>query len=290
MNKFLFILLRISGLPFLFRELIQRKKVTILLLHDASVEAAEQTFSYLSKKYNIIDLNEFIDAIDKRDKTRIPKKALILTFDDGYIRNYEMLPIIKKYNVPVTIFLCASIISSNRHFWFKYKHQSISTERLKHLPNKERLNILSKVGFEQDKEFDKPQALQRSHIYEMKNSVNIQSHTLFHPILPKCDYVEAREEIFHSKEILEKDYKLEINAISYPNGDYSERDILLAKEAGYKCGITVDFGFNSIKTNAFKLKRLSVNDTANLNELVVKASGVWWFLKRGFGLKNKIER
>ena len=287
MNKLLFTLFRISGLPILFRELIQRKKVTILLLHDISKEIAEQTFSYLSKNYNIIDLNDFINAIDNRDNTKIPKKALIITFDDGHIRNYEILPVIKKYNIPVTLFLCSSIINSNRHFWFKYKNQSISRERLKHIPNKEKLNILSKSGFEQDKEFDKPQALQKSHIDEMKHYVNMQSHTLFHPCLPKCDNVEARKEIFNSMEILEREYKLEINAISYPNGDYSERDILLAKEAGYKCGITVDFGFNSIKTDVFRLKRLSVNDTPDLNELIVKASGVWSFFKTRNGHKQK---
>ena len=296
MKELLFKLLRLSGLPILFREVIQRNKVTILLFHDISKETAEQTFSYLSKNYNIVDLNDFINAIDKRDKTKIAKKALILTFDDGHIGNYEILPVIKKYNIPVTIFLCASIINSNRHFWFKYKNQSISTGRLKHLSNKEKLNVLSKVGFEQDKEFDKPQALQKSHIDEMKHHVNMQPHTLFHPCLPKCDNDEAREEIFNSKEILEREYKLKINTISYPNGDYSERDISLAKEAGYKCGITVDFGFNTIRSDIFKLKRLSVNDTADINELIVKASGVWSFFKtrnghkQAFGFTNKIEQ
>lgn len=287
MNKLLFILLRVTGLPIIFRELIQRNKVTILLFHDISKETAEQTFSYLSKKYNIIDLNDFIDAIDKRDKTKIPKKALILTFDDGHIRNYEMLPVIKENKIPVTIFLCAAIINSNRHYWFQHKNQPMDTEELKHLSNKEKLNILSKGGFEQDKEFDTPQALQKSHIDEMKHHVNMQAHTMFHPCLPKCDNEEARLEIFNSKEILEREYKLEINAIAYPNGDYSERDVLLAKEAGYKCGITVDFGFNSIKTDVFRLKRLSVNDTSNINELIVKASGVWSFFKTRNGRKQE---
>ena len=295
MGKMIFRIIRLSGLPFLFREILQKNKISVLMFHDISKEIAEQTFNYLSKKYNIIHLNDFIEAIDKRDKNKIPKKALIITFDDGHIRNYEILPVVKKYNIPVTIFLCASIINTNRHFWFKFKNQLISISILKNKSNKEKLDILSKMGFEKDKEFDKPQALQKSHIDEMKNYVNMQSHTLYHPCLPKCDNDEARTEIFNSKEILERDYKLKINAISYPNGDYSERDILLAKEAGYKCGITVDFGFNTIKSDVFRLKRLSVNDTDDINELIVKASGVWAFFKtrngrkQGFGFTNKIE-
>ena len=114
----------------------------------------------------------------------------------------------------------------------------------------------------------------------MKHYVNFQSHTQYHPILPKCNKREARKEIFGSKEILENKYGLKINSISYPNGNYSERDILLLKEAGYKCGITVDFGYNTIETDIFRLKRLDVNDTDDINELIVKASGVWQFFRR----------
>ena len=279
--------IRLSGLPFFFREILQKNKVSILLFHDLNKEIADQTFNYLSKKYNIIHLNDFIEAVEQEDLNKIPKKALIITFDDGHIRNYEMLTLIKRYNLPVTIFLCAAIINTNRHFWFKLENQSISEFTLKNVSNKEKFERLSKLGFEPDREFEKPQALQKSQINEMKNYVNMQSHTLFHPCLPKCDYDEARNEIFNSKAILEQNYKLKINAISYPNGDYSERDILLAKEAGYKCGITVDFGFNTIKTNIFRLKRLSVNDTEDINELIVKASGVWAFFKTRNGHKQE---
>jgi peptidoglycan/xylan/chitin deacetylase (PgdA/CDA1 family) len=295
MKKWLFKALRISGLPFLFRELIQKNKVTILLFHDINQETAELSFSYLSRKYNIIDLNDFIEACNKKDKTKIPKKALIITFDDGHIRNHEMLPVIRKYNIPITIFACSSIVNTNRHYWFKFKHESISIPELRRKSNVERLYILSKAGFEQDKEFDEPQALQKAHIDEMKHNVNIQSHTMFHPILPKCKDSEARLEIFSSKRMLESEYGLRINAISYPHGDYSERDIVLSKQAGYKCGVTVDFGYNTINTDLFRLKRICVNDTGDINELIVKSSGLWEFLRtrngrtQEYGFSNTAE-
>lgn len=287
MNKFLFRILRFSGIPILFREIIQRKRVSILLFHDLKGETAEKNFNYLTKKYNVICLNDLINAIDKKDFSKIPPKALIITFDDGHIRNYEMLPIIKKTKVPITIFLCAGLLNTNRHFWFKHKHNSISTSELKLVPNEKRLELLSKVGFKQDKEFENPQALQKQQIDEMVPFVNMQSHTLFHPILPKCKYDVAKSEIVHSKEILEDNYGLNINAISYPNGDYSDRDIEFSKDAGYKCGITVDYGFNKANTDPFRLKRISVNDTDDLNELIVKASGVWALIKTRNGRKQE---
>jgi peptidoglycan/xylan/chitin deacetylase (PgdA/CDA1 family) len=295
MKKLIFKTLRYSGLPFLFREILQRNKISILLFHDISNKTALQTFKYLTQNYNIIDLNDFIEASDKKDFSNIPPKALIITFDDAHIRNYEMLPAIKEFKVPITIFLCASIINTNRHFWFKFKNKSISTSELKHKSNNNKLEILSKFGFQQDKEFSIAQALQKNQIEEMKHYINMQSHTLFHPILPKCSYNEAKEEIFKSKEILESEYGLNINAISYPNGDYSDRDIKLSRDAGYKCGITVDYGFNTSQTDIFKLKRLSVNDTDNIDELIVKASGVWSFFKtrngrhQEFGYTKNIE-
>jgi peptidoglycan/xylan/chitin deacetylase (PgdA/CDA1 family) len=286
MKALIFKVLRFSGLPTLFRELIQKNKVSILLFHDLSKEKAEQTFTYLARHYNIICLNDFIEACEKNDPTRIPKKALIITFDDGHIQNYEMLPVIKKLKIPVTIFLCTSIINTNRHYWFKYKNSPMAPAGLKLVPNQQRLQILSEVGFKQDMDYDQPHAMTRQQVEEMKPYVNMQSHTMFHPCLPKCNDEEARAEIFQSKEVLTYEYGLDINAISYPNGDYSDRDIQLSKEAGYKCGITVDFGFNTIHTDLFKLKRLSVNDTGDLNELIVKASGLWSFLKTRNGRKQ----
>lgn len=286
MKKIIFKLVRYSGLPFIFRELIQRNKVTILMFHDIDKKTAKKTFSYLVKNYNLIDLNDFIEACKIKDNKRIPKKALIITFDDGHLGNYELVPLIKKFDIPVTIFLCSSIINTNRHYWFRFQDQPIDVPKLKLESTNKRLELLSKVGFKQDKEYNQPQALQRSHIDQMKHFINMQSHTMFHPILPRCTFEDAKKEIFNSKEFLEREYDLKINAIAYPNGDYSERDITLVKKAGYECGITVDYGFNTIHSDLFKLKRLSSNDTKDLNELIVKSSGVWGYIKHNLGKRD----
>ena len=286
MNKLLFKILRYLGFAKLFRFLFQRNRVTIVLFHDVDTDRAEQAFKYLLSQYNIINLDSYIEAHSKKNYNQIPKNALIITFDDGHIGNYNMLPVIKKYNIPITIFLCASIVDTHREFWFKYDKTSIRKSELKQKTNKERLNILKKDGFLQDKEFYFPQALSKGQIIEMSEYINMQSHTLFHPILPKCSDADAKEEIVKSKEILEDKYSFNINTISYPNGDYSDRDIEIAKKAGYRCGITVDFGFNTLDNDIFKLKRISLNDSDDINELIVKSSGLWAFLKSRNGRKQ----
>ena len=115
----LFKILRFSGLPLLVRELIQRRRVTILLFHDISRETAARTFECLAARYHLLDLQTFIRKCKAHDR-RLAPKSLILTFDDGHIRNYDLLPLLKEKRIPVTIFLCAGIIDTKRHFWFRH--------------------------------------------------------------------------------------------------------------------------------------------------------------------------
>ena len=293
-RKLAFAGIKITGLPMLFRRIFQKHRVTIVLFHDISKETAEMSFSYLVSKYNIISLDTFVEACRTRNQSILPEYALVITFDDGFKRNYELLSAIKSFQVPVTIFLCSSIIGTNRNFWFNNNIPDVNIKQLKKLPNTEKLEVLSNYGFDQEKEYRTRAALSKPEIEEMKTYINFQSHTKFHPCLPKCTAEVAKSEIAGSKIELEEKFGLPINSISYPNGDYSERDISLTKEAGYSSGLTVDFGFNTIHTDIYRLKRLCVNDTENINELIVKSSGVWDFFKtfngkkQTFGWTNKV--
>lgn len=277
-RNLLFKALRYSGLPALLRNTLQRQRVTIVMFHDPTPEAAEQAFLYLKKQYNLIDLNTFINAGQTGASVQLPKKALIITLDDGHIRNYDLLPILKKHQIPVTIFLCAGVVNTNRHFWFTKKHPEIRKADLKRLPNRMRLAALAEAGYHPEQEYDTPHALNKMQIEEMRAVVNFQGHTLFHPCLPYCSDERAHKEIVDCKTILEQEFDLPINALAFPNGDYSERDIALVKAAGYACAITVDFGFNTLKTDPYRLKRISIDDSDNVDTVAVKASGLWTLL------------
>jgi len=127
----------------------------------------------------------------------------------------------------------------------------MSLSELKKLSNNERLSIMAKDDFEQKKEFSEPQALLKSKILEMSKYVNMQLHTKFHLCLPNCETDEAKDEIFDSKKMLV-----------------------------YECG------FNTLESDLFRLKKLSVTDTDDLNELVVRSFGLWSFLKTIIGKKQ----
>ncbi len=147
MKKIIFKILRYSGIPFLFREILQKNKVTILMFHDISEEIAEMSFSYLNQKYNIIDLNYFLKKCQDKNRNELPNKSLIITFDDGHIGNYKMLPSLEKYSIPITIFLCSGIINTNRNFWFKFPKLDQPSDEFKRFSNIERLSELHKIWF-----------------------------------------------------------------------------------------------------------------------------------------------
>jgi len=221
-RKLVFILLRLTLIPFFIRELIQRKQVTIILYHDVKPDTADVHFRILKSKYSIISLRDYVEAKKKRKVDRLPPKSLIITFDDGYKSNYELKPILEKYNIFSTIFLCSAIVGTNRHFWFEHGVANNTCEYVKNISDEKRLQILRKFGFEERKEFNHRQALSKNEIEEMKDIVDFQSHTMFHPLLPKCSAERALKEISQSKKDVEHKYGVRIYALSYPNGDYSE--------------------------------------------------------------------
>jgi peptidoglycan/xylan/chitin deacetylase (PgdA/CDA1 family) len=279
MRRLLFGIIVFLGIPRLFRELFQKKAVSVVLFHTLSPASAERIFSFVKKNYGIIDLSEYIQALQEKSHGLIPRKAMIITFDDGIKENYKLLPVIKKHNIPVTIFLCSEIIGTSRHFWYTFRHPAYTIGQLKNMSDEARIDTLKCSGFDPLREMPERQALSIDEIQEMKSYVNFQSHTRFHPALPMCSLRDARAEIEESKNRLEALLKKPVNTIAYPFGYYSERDLAICRQAGYLCGLTVDYGFNGIETDPFRIKRLNVNDPEDINEFIIKSSGMIDFFK-----------
>jgi peptidoglycan/xylan/chitin deacetylase (PgdA/CDA1 family) len=251
------------------------------MYHDIAPEIADTHITVLRKYYNIISLTDFLEAKKSGGLNTLPPKSLVITFDDGHRNNYGLKPIVEKQRVPVVIFLCAGIVGTNRHFW--WQHGAIKDIRsLKSCSDDERLKKLADLGFDESKEYDYPQGLTKEEINNLAQSpfINFQSHSLTHPCLPKCSPDKAFHEISASKRDLESTYSFKIYAFAYPNGDYSDREIAFLKKTGYQCGLTCDPGFNDDATPLYQLKRLSMNSNADINELLVRASGLWAFIKR----------
>lgn len=272
MREFAFLLLRLSGIPFLLRELFQRRRVSILCYHDPRPEDLEQHLSVLGRLYNFVALRQYLAW--RAGRAALPAKPLVVTFDDGHRGNYRLREVLVRHGVTATIFVCSGIVGTNERFWWQGLPAG-ERERLKALPNAIRRDLIRRRDTGRTNDARERKALSCREVRELGSLIDFQSHTRFHSILPQCVRAEALDEIRGSKAELEQKFGLDVYAFAYPNGDYTARDIEIARSAGYACALTMDGGYNGKHTDAYRLRRIAMADRAGRSELIVKASGFW---------------
>ena len=254
------------GIPVFIREWVCQNRVAILLYHDPQPAVFAKHIVYLSRHYTLISLDTLVAAIQRSDFSEIPPKSVVITIDDGHAGNFELLSIFKQYQIRPTLYVCTQIINTHRHFWFKIDGQSTAEkEALKQLPNTARLvHLKNTADFETEKVYPDRQALNMSEIKEMAACVDFQPHTQFHPILPRCTETECKREILRSKTDLEGILGVECTHFSYPNGDWTKREVEVVKVSGFRSARTTDIGWNTLDTSPYRLKAVPITDTAGL--------------------------
>jgi peptidoglycan/xylan/chitin deacetylase (PgdA/CDA1 family) len=277
-KAFVFALLRYSGATFLVRHTVQSRRVTVLAYHDPKPAVFDEHLARLTSLYSIISLQDFSLARRSNDWRGLPKRPLLVTLDDGWAHNLELLPVLERHRVRPVVFVTTSLVGTHRHYWWTHASDPEERERLKQLGDNERLERLESSGYTPATEYPTRQALSTDELRVMSARVDIQAHSRSHPILPRCSDENALSEIAGSAADLEQLTGTRPTAFAYPNGDYSERDTHLVQRAGYECAFTIDPGYNGKATDPYRLKRIVVGDDANPTELVVRASGMFGIL------------
>ena len=268
-------LVRYSGVPFFIRNFYARNKCCIVFYHDPKPDVLDEHLAYLSRLYNIITLEALVQAIDSKDRNRLTHKSMVICFDDGHKGNFALLSVFTKYGIRPTIYLTSQLINTNRLFWFMIP--GVDARKLKKLANHDRLRYVEvNFGHTPAKEYarEERQALNSDEIRAMQSVVDFQAHTRFHPILTVCSDEECRREILQCKSELESMLGAECKHFCYPNGDYTEREVELVRQAGFISARTTDVGWNSVKTDPYRLKAIDIPDDASINMLAAKLSGI----------------
>lgn len=195
-------------------------KVPILVYHKfastpkdlmtVTPEVFEAQLKWLKDNgYTVIPLKTLIDYLQGNGAPP-PPKSVVITDDDGHISMYNiMVPIIKKYNIPVTLFIYPTAISD--------------------------------VKLENHITWDELRGLQSTGLFD------IGSHTYWHPNFKKEkekrsaeDYKQfANDQLKKSKEILEQKLDTTVEYLAWPYGIYDEELEQWAKDNGYVAAFTI---------------------------------------------------
>lgn len=271
-------LLRFSGATWAITSVFCRNKVTILVYHNPKPKTFKKHMEYLSRRYEFISLDRLVSAIENGVASDIPRKAVIVTCDDGRRTNYELLDTLKALDIRATFYLCSHIVGTNRHFWFSVAN--CPPRSLKRLPTDVALEKLKhEHGYEVTKEYADREALSESEILEMTPHVDFACHTKFHPILPQCKNERCMDEVLDSKESLERLLNGRVEHFSYPCGDYGKREIEYVKRCGYRSARTIDIGWNDVNSDPYRLKAIGIEDNASINILCGQLTGLFSYLK-----------
>lgn len=260
---------------------------------EISIHDFEKQVAYLSKNYNVISLDEIVERVARRESLR---RCVAITFDDGFKDNYEnAYPILKKYNIPATIFLITGDIENGTAPWFiKLRYIFMRTEKthfqlrahgeiatfpmrtreekyfaskkamvcLKDSADEKKLllldNLCEKLSVD---EFDglNNLMLDWNQIKDMsRNNISFGAHTVTHPILNRITSEVVENEIKKSKESIEAIIGKPVTAFAYPFGkktEYSNKIFEVLRKFGFKCSVTSEYGTNDFHTNLFELRR-----------------------------------
>ncbi|MBI3316642.1 MAG: polysaccharide deacetylase family protein [Candidatus Omnitrophica bacterium] len=76
----------------------------------------EAHLEFLKRRYRVLGLSELLGLLKIG---KIPHRAVVLTFDDGYSDNYlNAVPLLEKYRMPATFFVTTQHLDTLEEFWW----------------------------------------------------------------------------------------------------------------------------------------------------------------------------
>ncbi|MBL8858469.1 MAG: polysaccharide deacetylase family protein [Planctomycetes bacterium] len=111
--------------------------------------------------------------------------------------------------------------------------------------------------------------------------IELGGHTVNHEILSRLDAAGARAEIEGSRLAITRELGAAPESFAYPFGrawDWNDETVRVARESGWKSAVTTNAGTNQRGGDVLRLKRIMIDEHADLAEIVTHVCGgfdVW---------------
>jgi peptidoglycan/xylan/chitin deacetylase (PgdA/CDA1 family) len=220
-------------------------------LVSASSKDFDYQLSYLAGHFNVINFKMLAGVL--AGDGRLPSNALIITFDDGYIDNYEVAyPVLRRHGLTAVMFATAGFIGRRRLFWWdkiayivKHAERGVIAieeplalemrlddyptrqaaaraliKRAKTMPDerKERLitELAERLGVTLDEE-QHQNTMNWDQLRELSRAgIEIGAHSVNHPIFSNVDTERLRTEVSEAKAMIEHELQEPIISFGSP--------------------------------------------------------------------------
>jgi peptidoglycan/xylan/chitin deacetylase (PgdA/CDA1 family) len=195
---------------------------------DLSVtpEDFEEQMTYLAENgFESVDLYDLSLAITS--KRELPEKPIVISFDDGYLDNYEnAFPIMQKYGMKGTFFVITQFIDESRAGYMTWDH----------------VKEMSKAG------------------------MRIESHSKTHPDLSIAEREYIIYEALGSQETIAAHIGYIPRYFCYPSGRYNKETIAILEELDYWGAVTTADGSWHGFNDRFEWPRIRIRNITTLAE------------------------
>jgi peptidoglycan/xylan/chitin deacetylase (PgdA/CDA1 family) len=260
-----------------------------------SRRAFAEQMELLARRFHPVSLGETLHFL-RREKP-IPRRAVVVTFDDGYADNFEIVaPVLARFGIQAAFYLTVGSVASGNPPWFCRLRRAfastqkkvwtdstdgsvrslaalkegeaayrIAADRCARLAGKAQEQALQAIERDLDVE---PLSAREGLMLSWEQARALQqaghtigSHTLTHPNLAHVEEAAARQELEESKRILEKEVGVPVVHFSYPHPTldphWTEQTVAMTEKAGYQTAVTATAGPVQKRDNPLTVRRIS---------------------------------
>jgi peptidoglycan/xylan/chitin deacetylase (PgdA/CDA1 family) len=284
------------------------RSATILLYHRVTELAADpqllsvapsrfaEQLEVLRRDASPLPLSELTSIM--RDGRQLPRRAVAVTFDDGYADNYlEAKPLLERYDIPATVFVTSGQVGSPQEFWWDDLERLLLTgpdganhagwhierpddptsqheryrrlsEELRNAVDTVRQATLHRLAEQTGKGFQgraSHRAMTESEVLDLARSglIEVGAHTVTHPVLSRADPLTQRNQIAGSKSDLERILGKPVSSFAYPYGGrqhYTRETVEIVRSLGFSRACSNFPGPVWRRTDTFQLPRMLIRN------------------------------
>jgi hypothetical protein len=228
---------------------------------------------FLKRNFEVVPWEQLEIRRARRDKLRV-----VLTFDDGFRNNAEVVaPILRRHGIPAVFFVCSRHAEPGRYVWFSYlralerffqkdgfrfrgQHFDMTAPR-RHDSVAQLWSLLLTLkphpaAMYQAIEEECPRLEEFAPLAELEDEFagmspeqvkklaadslfTVGIHTVDHPFLTECAAAEIRRQIGNNKAWIEQHTGKKCELIAYPSGDFNSEVLEICGDLRLRYGFSV---------------------------------------------------